>query len=65
MKNILLTLFFLCCAQYRLYASNNHFVSNTNSEDDIELLDFYRQYSLFTDPGEYAYLYENLPDSLP
>lgn len=29
------------------------------------VLDFYRQYSTFTDPGEYAYLYENLPDSLP
>jgi formylglycine-generating enzyme required for sulfatase activity len=28
-------------------------------------LDFYRQYSSFTDPGEYEYLYENLPDSLP
>ena len=65
MKNILFTLFFLCCAQYSLYASNNQFVSNTNSEDDNELLDFYCQYSLFTDPGEYAYLYKNLPDSLP
>lgn len=29
------------------------------------ILDFYRQYSPFTDPGEYEYLYENLPDSLP
>ncbi len=29
------------------------------------ILDFYRKYSSFTDPGEYAYLYENLPDSLP
>jgi formylglycine-generating enzyme required for sulfatase activity len=29
------------------------------------LLDFYRQYSSFTDPGEYDYVYENLPDSLP
>ena len=28
-------------------------------------MDFYKQYSSFTDPGEYAYLYENLPDSLP
>ncbi|MDX2442196.1 MAG: hypothetical protein QNK30_00220 [Bacteroidales bacterium] len=32
---------------------------------DTSLLDFYRQYSSFTDPGEYEYLYENLPDSLP
>jgi formylglycine-generating enzyme required for sulfatase activity len=29
------------------------------------ILDFYKQYSEFTDPGEYAYLYKNLPDSLP
>lgn len=33
--------------------------------NDADLLDFYRQYSTFTDPGEYAYLYKNLPDSLP
>jgi len=26
---------------------------------------FYKQYSSFTDPGEYSYLYKNLPDSLP
>ena len=27
--------------------------------------DFYKQYSFYTDPGEYSYLYKNLPDSLP
>ena len=32
--------------------------------NEAELLDFYRQYSAYTDPGEYEYLYENLPDSL-
>lgn len=32
---------------------------------DHSVLDFYRRYSAFTDPGEYTYLYENLPDSLP
>lgn len=26
--------------------------------------DFYKQYSSFTDPGKYEYLYKNLPDSL-
>jgi hypothetical protein len=31
---------------------------------EAELLDFYRQYSAFTDPGEYGYLYDNLPASL-
>lgn len=35
------------------------------NETDSSILDFYRQYSEFTDPGEYEYLYENLPDSLP
>jgi sulfatase modifying factor 1 len=33
--------------------------------DNESVLDFYKQYSSFTDPGEYAYLYKNLPDSLP
>jgi len=34
----------------------------TNNES---VLDFYKKYSSYTDPGEYAYLYKNLPDSLP
>jgi len=33
--------------------------------DNKSVLNFYKQYSSFTDPGEYAYLYKNLPDSLP
>jgi hypothetical protein len=33
--------------------------------DNKSVLDFYKQYSTFTDLGEYAYLYKNLPDSLP
>lgn len=32
--------------------------------DDKSVLEFYKKYSSFTDPGKYAYLYENLPDSL-
>jgi len=36
-----------------------------NEQIDSSILDFYRQYSSFTDPGEYKYLYKNLPDSLP
>ncbi len=35
------------------------------NDSDNSILDFYRQYSSFTDPGEYEYLYEKLPDSLP
>lgn len=38
---------------------------NTHKQADNSILNFYRQYSPFTDPGEYAYLYKNLPDSLP
>jgi hypothetical protein len=40
-------------------------LTNRFNKDSISVLDFYRQYSSFTDPGEYAYLYDNLPDSLP
>ena len=36
-----------------------------NEQNNNFVLDLYRQYSEFTDPGEYTYLYENLPDSLP
>jgi hypothetical protein len=34
-------------------------------KNEADLLDFYSQYGTYTDPGEYAYLYKNLPDSLP
>jgi len=33
-------------------------------KNEADLLDFYSQYGTYTDPGEYAYLYEHLPDSL-
>lgn len=33
--------------------------------DEKSILEFYKQYSSFTDPGKYEYLYKNLPDSLP
>lgn len=33
-------------------------------KDEETVLEFYRKYSLFTDPGKYEYLYKNLPDSL-
>ena len=47
-------------------AQQNQEISTYNFHDtDDSVLDFYRQYSPYTDPGEYAYLYENLPDSLP
>jgi len=40
-------------------------LTNRFNRDSISVLDFYRQYSSFTDPGEYEYLYNDLPDSLP
>jgi len=37
----------------------------TEKEQNINTeLDFYRQYSKYTDPGDLAYLYKSLPDSL-
>lgn len=49
------------------FAQNNEgqILKNKFNKDSISVLDFYRQYSPYTDPGEYAYLYKNLPDSLP
>ena len=38
---------------------------NKYEQADNSVLDFYRQYSTYTDPGEYTHMYENLPDSLP
>ena len=49
-----------CSAQ-----QNQEKLANKLNNGDSSVLDFYRQYSSFTDPGEYEYLYENLPDSLP
>lgn len=33
--------------------------------NESSLPDFYLQHSTFTDPGDFAYLYDQLPDSLP
>lgn len=40
-------------------------VTASQIKNEADLLNFYRQYSTYTNPGEYAYLYKNLPDSLP
>jgi len=45
--------------------SNHKFKLVENEQSNKTVLDFYRQYSSFTDPGELKYLYKNLPDSLP
>jgi formylglycine-generating enzyme len=53
------------CAQNSPQKDDGLILKNTFNKDSISVLDFYRQYSSFTDPGEYKYLYKNLPDSLP
>ena len=53
------------CAQNSSQKSDGQILKNTFNKDSISVLDFYRQYSSFTAPGEYEYLYKNLPDSLP
>mgnify|MGYP003564923787 CR=1 FL=1 len=69
MKNVLfiiISIFFeFIWAQDSPRRSEGQTLKNITVRNNTELIDFYRQYSPFTDPGEYAYLYENLPDSLP
>ncbi|MBN2215018.1 MAG: transglutaminase domain-containing protein [Bacteroidales bacterium] len=48
-----------------LIATGCYAQKNTYEQADNSVLNFYLQYSSFTDPGEYEYMYENLPDSLP
>src|SRR4030042_6724120 len=55
----------ICSSQTGEHESDALSINNTNDAVDTSLLDFYRRYSSFTDPGEYKYLYEKLPDSLP
>jgi formylglycine-generating enzyme required for sulfatase activity len=52
-------------AQNSTQKSDGQILKNVFNKNSISVLDFYRQYSSFTDPGEYSYLYKNLPDSLP
>ncbi len=55
----------ICSAQTSMLKSDALSMNNINESVDTSLLEFYCQYSTFTDPGEYSYLYKNLPDSLP
>ena len=54
----------ICSAQTSINEFDTSLIKSTDNPIDTTLLEFYRQYSSFTDPGEYEYLYENLPDSL-
>jgi hypothetical protein len=55
----------ICSAQSGMLQSDARSMNTTRESVDTSLTDFYRQYSVFTDPGEYAWLFTNLPDSLP
>ncbi len=50
---------------YSAQENQTNSIAVTQIKNEADLLEFYRQFSPFTDPGEYAYLYKNLPDSLP
>lgn len=70
MKNTILFLLVsalmqLSYAQSSPHKPDGHIMTNRFNKDSISVLDFYRQFSSFTDPGEYACLYSDLPDSLP
>lgn len=54
-----------CNAQSWVSKSDGTLMNSGQESVDAFLLNFYRQYSPFTDPGEYAYLYKDLPESLP
>ncbi len=58
MKKTVLMIIIFILAAFGCNAQEN------STKVDNSILDFYRQYSSFTDPGEYAYLYDDLPESL-
>lgn len=69
MKNTVLILMIslltgVVCAQNSTQKHDVQVQKSKFNKDSISVLDFYRQYSHYTDPGKYEYLYKNLPDSL-
>jgi len=63
---LLVSLLMQCgCAQNSSQRPKGLSLTKRFNKDSVSVLDFYRQYSTFTNPGEYAYMYKNLPDSLP
>ena len=64
--SLIIVLFFvgISYAEPAVFGCPSFSWENPGNSDETELVDFYLQYSTYTDPGEYAYLYEELPDSL-
>ena len=58
MKNsiIIFLIAFLTLAENSVQGNPDKLVAANEALNDSSLLDFYRQYSSFTDPGEYDYL---------
>lgn len=67
MKNLIFTILIsiLVITGCSIQQTSNSTAIASQINNEADLLGFYCQYSSFTDPGEYEYLYENLPDSLP
>jgi hypothetical protein len=63
-KSIVILFSFLTLMGSGLHSASKKSMVTSKALGDTSLLDFYRQYSSFTDPGEYEYVYENLPESL-
>ncbi len=60
------TLMVLCFGQQTVAQKKEALgFKNSGIKGSASLLNFYRQFSPYTNPGEYSYLYKNLPESLP
>ncbi len=59
---LLIFVMFILTSAGCIHSQNRLPAGQLTSEADV--LDFYRQYSGYTDPGTYVYLFENLPESL-
>ena len=53
-----------CCAQNYSEMSVQESQNKKKDRVDNSVLDFYRRYGSHTDPGEYEYLYKDLPDQV-
>ncbi len=61
---VIAILTFTGCGEAGNSKSNGGGQRGNATDADTSVLDRYRQYGTFTDPGQYAYLYDHLPDSL-
>jgi hypothetical protein len=62
MKHVKILILFILIISFSACNPDNS--KNINLEKVENTLEFYKNHSIYTSPGEYSYLYENLPDSL-